>query len=73
MSLLDSGSLSVHRLLRRPTRIELFRVLDAGVHAGVVRETIRARDVGVYVHVPYCRSTCMFCPYFRKVLRDWGS
>jgi oxygen-independent coproporphyrinogen-3 oxidase len=72
MSLLDSGSLSVHRLLRRPTRIELFRVLDAGVHAGVVRETIRARDVGVYVHVPYCRSTCMFCPYFRKVLRDWG-
>ena len=26
--------------------------------------------MGIYVHVPYCRSTCTFCPYFRQVLRD---
>jgi len=72
MNVLESGSLSVHWLLRRPMRIELSRVLDGDTHAEVLRETMRAKTIGVYVHIPFCRSICMFCPYFRKVLRDWG-
>jgi len=68
---LDSGRLRVHWLLRRgPTRVRLSRVVDGGPHLESVRGTIEGRSVGVYVHVPYCRSTCTFCPYFRQVLRD---
>lgn len=37
-----------------------------------VRGTLKSGNAGVYVHVPYCRYTCPFCPYFRTVLRSRG-
>lgn len=24
-------------------------------------------DMGLYVHIPFCRSVCRFCPYFKEV------
>ena len=67
---LSSGNLKVHWLLRRPARMELFKVGDAGLHTKMVRESMRDRRIGVYVHIPYCRTTCPFCPYFKTVLRS---
>lgn len=71
-AVLDSGKLRVHWLLRRRPRARLLRVADGGSHLEVVRGSTRGRSVGIYVHVPYCRSICTFCPYFRQVLRDRG-
>jgi oxygen-independent coproporphyrinogen-3 oxidase len=70
---LDSGVLRVHRLLRRgPAPVRFSRVGSGGSHVESVRGTLAGRGVGIYIHIPYCRSTCLLCPYFRGVLRDRG-
>lgn len=70
---LDSGVLRVHWLLsRRPAPVRFSRVGSGGTHIESVRGMLVGRDVGIYIHIPYCRSTCLFCPYFRDVLRDRG-
>ncbi|MEM4036028.1 MAG: radical SAM protein [Fervidicoccaceae archaeon] len=69
--MLDRGRLRVCRLLRRIPALEFYRVDDPGAHLDLVKSSI-GRTVGVYVHVPFCRYTCAFCPYNRYVLRDRG-
>lgn len=66
---LSAGSLKVSWLLKRTPRLSLHKVSDPSDHFEKVRDSIKNREIGVYVHVPYCRSICMFCPYFRAVLR----
>jgi len=71
MEVLDSGVLNVHPLLRRGfTSLRLSKVSSGEKHLESIRDSLRAKSIGVYIHVPYCRSTCMFCPYFRGVLRS---
>jgi len=71
-SILDSGRLSTHWLLRRFPKIKLFRVTDTDDHVRLVKESIRGKSIGIYIHIPYCKSICMFCPYFRQVLRSYN-
>lgn len=30
----------------------------------------RSQEIGLYVHIPFCRRLCPFCPYY-KVLYDY--
>lgn len=66
---LDRGKLKVCKLLKRFPTIEFYRVDDLDTHLDLVKSTI-GKTVGIYVHIPFCRSTCMFCPYNRYVLRN---
>lgn len=71
-SVLDSGKLSTHWLFRvfgKP-RVEFTAVVSAEEHLGLVSNTISEKAIGIYVHVPYCKSICMFCPYFKRIPRD---
>jgi len=68
--ILDSGRLRTHFLLRRKISLKFRRIDDPLEHLSNVKNTIENRDVGIYVHIPYCRSICMFCPCFRVVLRS---
>jgi coproporphyrinogen III oxidase-like Fe-S oxidoreductase len=71
MRVLDSGNLRVHWLLRRRPRVlRFYKISNVEKHVVRVRSTLRSREIGVYVHIPYCRATCMFCPYFRQVIRS---
>ncbi|MEM1542164.1 MAG: radical SAM protein [Ignisphaera sp.] len=67
---LGSGKLRTHSLLRGKVKVEFSRVDDKLEHLNNVKNTVENRDVAIYVHIPYCRSVCMFCPYFRDVLRS---
>ena len=58
------------RLRRRPSAARLARIVDVAKHLKDVGSSIDGKYIGVYVHIPFCRSICMFCPYFRKVLRE---
>lgn len=69
---LDSGKLRASRLLKRKTRLKFYRVRHLPAHLDSVGKTIIGRSIGVYIHVPFCRSVCMFCPYFREVIRDYS-
>jgi anaerobilin synthase len=33
-------------------------------------ENMKNRDCLVYIHIPYCRSLCAFCGYYRKILKE---
>lgn len=66
---LDRGKLRVCRLLKRIPILEFYRVVDQRAHLDLVKNTI-GKTIGIYVHVPFCKSTCMFCPYNRYVLRS---
>jgi len=71
MSVLDSAVLRTHWLLRRkPSKVAFSRVDNVRQHFERVESTISEKSIGIYVHIPYCRSTCMFCPYFRVVLKS---
>ena len=48
-SVLDSGKLKVHWLLRKIPSVKLLRVLDENLHVEMVRETIREKSIGIYL------------------------
>jgi oxygen-independent coproporphyrinogen-3 oxidase len=71
MSVLDSAVLRTHWLLRRkPSKVVFSRVDNVRQHLERVESTISEKSIGIYVHIPYCRAICMFCPYFRVVLKS---
>jgi len=73
MSIMNSGVLRTHWLLwRKPSRVVFNRVENMKQHLEIVKSTISEKSIGVYVHIPYCRAICMFCPYFRVVLKSRG-
>jgi len=57
-------------LMSRIPKITLHRIVDTDAHMLEIRNNIASRDIGIYIHVPYCRTSCLFCPYFRTVLKD---
>lgn len=64
------NDLEVHRLLKLKTKVRLQDIVETGKHIEYVKNTTSSKDIGVYVHIPFCRSVCMFCPYLREILRD---
>lgn len=70
MKVLDSSVLRVHWLLRRRPMVELSRITSEREHLEILKETFSGKSIGIYVHIPFCKSICMFCPYFKQVLRS---
>jgi len=70
MKVLDSSVLRVHWLLRRRPMVELSRITSEREHLEILKETFSGKSIGIYVHIPFCKSICMFCPYFKQVLRN---
>ncbi|OYT56424.1 MAG: hypothetical protein B6U76_03700 [Desulfurococcales archaeon ex4484_217_2] len=31
-----------------------------------LRRTLKETEVAMYIHIPFCTGTCMFCPYVRR-------
>ncbi len=39
-----------------------------GIHDAIVKHRIELPDdIGIYVHIPFCRSLCSFCPYTKML------
>lgn len=68
--ILGARKLKVSKLLAVKAVPRFYRVDDPRVHLNNFKETT-GNAVGIYVHIPFCRSLCMFCPYFKDVLRDY--
>ncbi|MEM1897457.1 MAG: radical SAM protein [Ignisphaera sp.] len=66
----DSEKLKTCRLLRKRVRVKFYRIHDTYSHWNLVEKNINTRDIGIYIHIPFCRSICMFCPYFKDVLKN---
>ncbi|HEC95226.1 MAG TPA: hypothetical protein ENI45_04590, partial [Thermoplasmatales archaeon] len=29
-------------------------------------DNIKTDEIGIYLHIPFCKSPCMYCPYFKE-------
>ncbi|RLG79518.1 MAG: hypothetical protein DRO13_05875 [Thermoprotei archaeon] len=46
-----------------------FKRIDESEHRKLVRE-INEREIGLYIHFPFCRSFCRYCPYYRGLWNE---
>lgn len=66
---LDGGSIILTSLLR----IWLTRSFKPFTFKGGVYdwpEVDNLKSLGLYVHIPFCRSICSFCPYYKTVYNE---
>ncbi|HCP60842.1 MAG TPA: hypothetical protein DIT43_04790 [Dehalococcoidia bacterium] len=48
-----------------------FRRPDPFSINSAIRQTLAQKEeVGIYIHIPFCRNLCTYCPYVRYRLRD---
>ncbi len=72
MKILSEDGIKVPLLLRifnRRLKVSLNSV-DIKDHFEAIRETIRSREIGIYIHFPFCKAVCLFCPYFRVIWNE---
>ncbi|MBW8382057.1 MAG: coproporphyrinogen III oxidase, partial [Youngiibacter sp.] len=57
-------------LLTSLLRIALTRSLKPFVFEGAYQNWLEfenLQELGLYVHIPFCRSICSFCPYCKEI------
>lgn len=57
-------------LITSMLRVVLTRSLKPFIFTGRNENKLKfesVEDLGLYVHIPFCRSVCGFCPYFKEV------
>ena len=59
----------VPRYTSYPTAPHFAATVDAHCHAGWLRALPRDVDLSLYLHVPFCRSLCLFCACHTTVVR----
>ena len=60
-------------LLTSLLRIALTRSLKPFVFEGAYQNRLEfenLQDLGLYVHIPFCRSICSFCPYCKEIYHE---
>jgi len=60
-------------LLTSLLRIALTRSLKPFVFKGAYQNWLEfenLQDLGLYVHIPFCRSICSFCPYCKEIYHE---
>lgn len=50
-----------------------FKKPDPRSAAEAIKGTLRERELAVYIHIPFCRRICRYCPYVRYPVRNDGT
>ncbi|MGC8817071.1 MAG: coproporphyrinogen-III oxidase family protein [Candidatus Hadarchaeum sp.] len=68
--LLDAPALgAVSRRIRKAFTAVFRREAEAKLRESI-HSSLTKREVGVYVHFPFCKSLCPGCPYFREIAEE---
>jgi menaquinone C8-methyltransferase len=54
-------------MTRRTIKILTDKARNTAYRFGPVPDKAFRTDYGIYIHVPFCRSICSFCPYYREI------
>jgi len=54
------------KVIGRSFKISFERV-DEEEHWKLLAATLRDEKVGLYMHFPFCRSFCLYCPYYKEI------
>lgn len=72
VNILDENSFGFwSKIVSRSFDVSFVRV-DEERHWKFLTESLRDRKVGLYVHFPFCRSFCLYCPFYREIWNERG-
>ena len=64
--ILDEDSFGFWSKIVRTVFKAVFRRIEPAHAVKLIEETLAgAREAAVYIHIPFCSGTCLFCPYTR--------
>lgn len=65
--ILDRNSFGIWSFIAKRAFKTIFRSPDSPLDRGFVKK-LDSREIGVYMHIPFCTGRCIFCPYVKYVL-----
>ncbi|MEA1872168.1 MAG: coproporphyrinogen-III oxidase family protein [Chloroflexota bacterium] len=69
--ILSRHSFGIWGLIAKRTARAVFTLPDPSLARKAIKETLAGtNELGVYIHIPFCKSLCLFCPYVRFLVRD---
>lgn len=69
--ILDRHSFGVWSFIAKRAFKATFRETDPSSANEAIKETLTGKDeLGVYIHIPFCKSLCTYCAYVRYPIRD---
>jgi len=68
--ILDRHGFGIWGLVAKRAFKATFKRSDPHSAAKAIRETLEERELAIYIHIPFCRSICRYCPYTRIPIRD---
>ncbi len=64
--ILDRNAFGIWSFIaKRAFKVEFERPKSTDQASKAIRETLTEHEVGLYMHIPFCTGTCLFCPYTR--------
>ena len=63
--ILDRDAFGLWSFLAKRVFRAVFTATSSEECAKAIRETLSEREVAMYIHIPFCTGTCVFCPYPR--------
>ena len=71
--ILDRHNFGVWSFIAKRAFKATFKQPDPSSANEAIKRTLMGKDeIGVYVHIPFCKSLCTYCPYVRYPTRDAG-
>ena len=69
--ILDRHSFGIWSLIAKRAFKATFRKPGSSPPDEAIKETLTGKsDLGIYIHIPFCKSLCTYCPYVRYQVRD---
>ncbi|MCY0868395.1 MAG: hypothetical protein OWQ48_04090 [Desulfurococcus sp.] len=63
--MLDSNAFGVWSFIAKRAFKAVFERASSEEAAESISRSLREREVALYIHIPFCTGTCLFCPYVR--------
>jgi len=67
--ILNRHSFGVWSFMAKKVFKAVFKKADSSTFETIQR-TLKEKELAVYIHIPFCRSICLYCPYVRYVVHD---
>jgi len=69
--ILDRHSFGIWSLVAKRAFKATFKKPDLSIANEAIKKTLAGKDeLGVYIHIPFCKSLCTYCAYVRYPTRD---
>jgi len=65
--ILDRNAFGIWSSISKRAFKATFRRPDSSFTEDTIRDSLKEKNIGIYIHVPFCKSICPACPYVRSL------